>query len=283
MAETVVSDTVEAFLDSEYELTDEQIRSLHEESWAFLPGLLSAETVEAVRSHLANLPMRETKASDSFFAINPVAGEAGHAAQNKSHDGMAWRDPFFMRTGTSRRLAGTAVRLMKQKGALFAQDMSFYKPSGAQKTWYHQDYPSWPFDRKGTVTFWIALVDIAADMGPLNYIERSHLGGPLGRYGSGQDIRDDWTWLQDLPLGGAKSLRAGDAQAHWDMTVHGAAENTGAHDREAYALRYIPTAMVHTGVGHQHYDRLGMSGGARFRDNSEFPLVDENGLVTRPE
>ncbi|OLT23118.1 hypothetical protein BJF78_06995 [Pseudonocardia sp. CNS-139] len=240
-----------AFLDSAYTVPDAEIANLHEHGWARLPGLLNAEVVAELRRRLADEPLRPLDALGKSYRKlggNTAADTDSEPVKfldheldskhNQNHEGMAWRNPFFRRVGTSRRVAGAAVQLMRRDRAVFIQDISFFKPGGGgSPTAMHQDYASWPFDRKGAITIWIALVDVSEDMGPLAYLEDSHREGPLGLAGK-LDIRSTYPHLADAKVVAGRALKAGDAQVHWDLTVHGAGPNATDVVREAYLTRF---------------------------------------------
>ena len=128
-------------LDTPYPITDRQVRSLHEDSWASLPGLLDTETATELRDALLAAEPRTTISGPTKPAADPNA--------LLSHEGVAWRDPFVRSVATSRRLSSAVVALLEQVDALFCQDISFFKPEGATPIPYHQDYSYWPFDRRG--------------------------------------------------------------------------------------------------------------------------------------
>jgi hypothetical protein len=267
-------------LSVDYEITEAQISSLHEHSWARLPGLLSSDVVEEIRQRLAFTPQRPKGAVSKSFGKTDTPPEDAPDMQstNISHDSMAWHDDFFGAVATSRRVAGTAVRLMKQPSALLAQDASFIKPPGGTPSHLHQDFSYFPLDRRGEVSLWIALVDMSEEMGPLHYLEYSHLDGPLG-IDDGTDIRETYPELKDRRIVGGGPLKAGDAQAHWDLTIHGADPNRTETSREAYVVRYMRIDTVYTGIGHPHYDKFKMNPGALFADSGQYPLVGPGGLI----
>jgi ectoine hydroxylase-related dioxygenase (phytanoyl-CoA dioxygenase family) len=255
-------------LDAEYPLTDEQVESLHADGWARLPGLLGTEAVDAIRTHLETQELRP----------GSVGLGKGTKNSNINHQGMAWRDSFFHDVATSRRIAGTAVRLMRQPTALLAQDITFIKPAEGAPTNPHQDYSYKPADRWGEVAIWIALVDVSPDMGPLYYLKGSHKEGPLGLH-HGLDIRDQYPHLFDYEIVGGRALKAGDAQAHWDLTVHGAVPNTTDRAREAYVPRYMRADTCYTGLSYGFYDAMSLTPGTRYADSGNFPLVGSEGLI----
>ncbi len=259
-------------LDVPYPVTEEQVRMLHRDSWASLPGLLDRATATRLRDALLAAEPRTTISGPTKPAADPTA--------LLSHEGVAWRDPFVRSVATSRRLSSAVVALLEQPDALFCQDISFFKPEGASAIPYHQDYSYWPFDRKGCVTLWIALVDLTPEMGPLRYLKGSHHEGPLGLIEQ-RDIRDAYPHLRDREVVGGKAMQAGDAQAHWELTLHGSGRNKGPGRREAVAFRYIRSDTIYIGLTHPHYDQFGLEPGQRFVDCDAFPHLDADGEVGR--
>lgn len=258
-------------LDVAYPVTDEQVRSIQEDSWAWLPGLLSAE--EAAR-------LRETLLSSeqSVYLSGPL-GKKVDPTQMLKHEGVAWRNEYVWNVATSRRLSSAIVGLMQRPEAVFTHDISFFKPAGANETRMHQDYSFWPYDRKGCLTLWIALSDIDAEMSPLKYLRGTHTEGPLGAY----DFLDGNPQLQDREVVGAPALKAGDAQAHWDLTVHGAGPNNGSRQRDATAFRYHRSDVAYTGLKHPHFDDYELTPGVRFVDSGSFPRINADGLVSHTD
>jgi hypothetical protein len=255
-------------LEDDYGVTTEQVVHFYEKGWVSLPRLLNKEAVETLRGRLATAETRSQKRGPS----------GGPASPNINHDEMAWRDPVFHDVATSRRMASAATALMKQDAVLFVEDVSFFKPAHGSASRFHQDFSYWPFDRKGAITVWIALVDMSEDMGPLRYLEGSHLEGPLG-FDDGGDIRETYPQLRDRRVGGGEPLSAGDAQVHWDLTIHGAGPNDTDDVREAYTLRYIRTDTVYTGLSHPHFDSFQLNAGRPFSESSAFALVGAAGGV----
>lgn len=262
-------------LDAEYLVTNEQLSSLYEQSWCFLPGLLNEEAVAALRARYRTSKAREYPGGDVQYGPNSAQLEFGED-DLVMHEGLAWSDPFMRELATSPRLGDLVLTLMKQPSAVLVHDMSFMKTPGAIPIPFHQDHSYHPHDRAGCLSFWIALVDIEENMGPLRYIEGSHLDGPLG-YIDDADVRDVYPQLKDRKIvHGPTPIRAGDAQAHWNLTVHGSGPNDGDRTREAVALRYVRPDMVYTGLHHPHYDKFNLSPMVKFRDVEAFPRIERS-------
>jgi hypothetical protein len=265
-------------LDVPMEVTDDQVRSLHESGWTRLPALLTQEAIDALRKELQGLAFQTGPAQDH---ANYLPGRQPAAA---SQHGPAWKNQFVRTIGSSPRLGGVAVKLMNVPEVLFVHDITFFKAPGANPefgsgpTVFHQDLPFLPFDRTGGITIWIALVDMTEDMGALQYVDRSHMEGPLGR-SLDLDIRETYPYLYDRPVAGGGSLRAGDAQAHWDLTLHGAPANISNRTREAYAVRYVRTDTIYTGTGHAHFDHYHPAVGKRLAESEHFIRIGSSGAT----
>lgn len=271
-------DSVGLGFDETYDVSEEQVRFFREHGWVRLPGLLSRKATQAIRVPLAELDFRPPPDPNGAVFLKGARVDDYAAKAMQKHEGLAWKYPFFRELGTSRLIAGACVKLMDVPEALLVQDSSYFKPAFGGETSFHQDFPFLPFDRTGSLTIWIALIDIAPDMGPLRYLEGSHRLGPLGRF-MGADPRDDYAQLRDCPVAAGEFMRAGDAQVHWDLTMHGAAPNRSDQAREAYAMRFIRSDTIYTGAPHPHFDNLGIKGGSPFTDCPGLFRVNANGLV----
>lgn len=255
-------------LDTPYPISAAQIDCLHQNGWAPLPSLLSRQEAHKIRDLYLSSKQR-THLSDG----RPV--DSRNVIQ---HQSIVNGNSYLHGVVTSRRLSSAMVALMKQPQALYVQDISFFRPIGSQGEAYHQDFSYWPLDRKGDLSIWIALDDMDDEMGVLRYLEGSHREGPLGLIDK-DDIRDVYPQLRDLNVGGGKALKAGDAQVHWGLTVHGSGPNEGHHRRDALALRYNRTDVVYTGRPHPHFDKLNLPYGKRIVDSGHFPVVGPDGLI----
>ncbi|GAA1515604.1 phytanoyl-CoA dioxygenase family protein [Nocardioides humi] len=254
-------------LDEDYPLSGAQVEALQEVGWVLLPGLLDTTTCGVLLDEL-----RGQEHTDSIFK---------HAEQTavRKRESLGWKSSLFRRLATSRRVAGVAARLMRLPEVVFTQDMTFAKGPGGEPTQYHQDFPFSPYDRSGAINLWVALVDVTEAMGPLSYLEGSHRLGSLGRFAD-EDVTDTYPELLELPVGGGRAVRAGDALVHLDLTVHGAAANTSDRVREAYACRYARPDTIYTGTRNHHFDSLGITPYDPLGASPHFPHVGREGLIS---
>jgi hypothetical protein len=255
-----------------YPVTDGQVEHFHEHGWVRLPRLLGPETVSRILHELdAGAELVKPTATEKWMT------QSAYSQVLRSHDGMAWKQPFFHELGTSTRLTSAALRLMRQDEGLFIHDMSFFKPgTEGLPTPFHQDFPHWPFDRAAAITIWVALTDLASETGTLRFLGGSHREPPLGRFSRavGDDMRNAYPHLAEkYPVEAGEGLEAGDATVHMDLTIHGSGPNTTDDTRAAYTARYMPLDVLYTGSPHRHFDRFGLTPGAPFADAEAIPRI----------
>lgn len=114
-------------------------------------------------------------------------------------------------------------------------------------TLYHQDFPGNPVDRSSFLTVWIALHDMPAEQGVMQFYNRSHTLGVFGQvFADGVDLRKRCPELKDEDLSPPFDLRAGDATVHHSLTVHGAPPNRTADMRWAYNILYMDARARYT-------------------------------------
>jgi hypothetical protein len=146
---------------------------------------------------------------------------------------------------------------------------------GNKKTDYHQDWPSWSFDRTGGMTFWVALTDIGPEAGTMSFVSGSHRRGPLANFRThvGRDLTDVYPeLLSDLSSSENMSYRAGDATVHADLCVHCAGENLTRNPRWAYILSCIPGDACWNGAPPEGYSAEGLTKFAPL-DDARFPFI----------
>ncbi len=170
-------------------------------------------------------------------------------------------------------------------------DETFFKPPGSVPCIWHQDLPHFPMDRRGLMTFWVAIDDITPEMGPVRYLPGSHKLGPLGRamnsdsrlpfeeliktYRGLKDRPDEYLYEGDLDEVGeitSFSLRAGEAVIHDGLTLHGSQTNGSDRTRRGWACVYFPADTQYTGMPRLEADGLGLVPFQPF-DHPRFPIV----------
>jgi ectoine hydroxylase-related dioxygenase (phytanoyl-CoA dioxygenase family) len=151
-------------------------------------------------------------------------------------------------------------------GARLAQDQVWAKPPGAPPLVFHRDSPYFMFTPNNVVTIWLALDDMDAELGPLEYVRGSHKWGQLdGRDGSanqafyesngglsllkasaakeGIDLNNS----SDLDIVSMAGLGAGGLSIHDGLTWHGSGRNQSRkRPRRGLGLHFVPAHVRFT-------------------------------------
>jgi hypothetical protein len=84
-------------------------------------------------------------------------------------------DAAFRQFACSMALGKVVAELAGWKdGARLAQDQVWAKPPGAPPLVFHRDAPYFMFEPAHVITVWLALDDMDAELGPLEYVRGSH-------------------------------------------------------------------------------------------------------------
>jgi len=222
-------------LSSDYPLTPEAIAQFQRDGHICLRGLVDAAEI----APYATL-FREAVAERSR-AVKPMAerdtyGKAFLQIMN------LWReDERLKRFVFARRFAKVAAGLLGVSGVRLYHDQALYKEGHGGITPWHQDQHYWPLDTDHTVTLWMPLIDITADMGVMNFASGSHTLGYLGDMPISDDSEQEWSRLiaeKGFQVGNHGDMRAGDATFHYGWTLHGATANATPKTRDVMTIIY---------------------------------------------
>lgn len=126
----------------------------------------------------------------------------------------------------------------------------FVKPPRSQRhVGWHQDVKYWGFDRPDlVVTAWIALTDVTADSGPVEYIPKSHLLPVLPHVktkdeGNTLYYRQKISSRVDERSAVQATMSAGEASVHHSKVVHRSKVNTSGRPRVGLAVRYVSSTV----------------------------------------
>ena len=127
------------------------------------------------------------------------------------------RDEAVRRFVLARRFAKVAAGLMGASGVRIYHDQALYKEPGGGHTPWHQDEYYWPLDTDNTITMWMPLTDITAEMGTLIFASHSGEQGYLGKIPiSDESERHFQRYVEEqgYPLVTNGDMTAGDASFH---------------------------------------------------------------------
>lgn len=259
-------------LDTEYPLSAEQIASYRKNGWLLIEGLLDRATTEAIRLAAQRTADAGVQPAQSYY------NDQGFQRVHSIIDEPLLSDPTLNTLPTTRRF-GSLARSLIGRDTRFYRDCTFAKPPQREQgvaTGWHQDLCYWPFDRKGALTIWIALVDVPAIAGSMRFINGSHQWGPLGRaeYSPDKHVLQQYPEIQftEADVSPPLDLKAGSATVHDGLTMHSAPPNSADFVRWAYALSYMPADTWYTGTPTKICDPLGLKVSAPF-DHPKFPRV----------
>ncbi len=145
----------------------------------------------------------------------------------------------------SPRLAGIAARLMEVDGVRLYHDQALYKEAKGGHTPWHCDQVYWPMASDKTVTLWMPLQAVSAEMGPLGFAARSHtMDGDEGRDLTISDESEAVIGekMADYPFFDAP-FDVGEVSFHAGWTYHKAGPNLTDQTRAAFTIIYMDADM----------------------------------------
>lgn len=225
-----------AELDAPVRLAGDEAEGFARDGHACLRGLLSPAVVAGLA------PAVQQAAAARTGAVVPLDerdtyGRAFLQAAN------VWRlDDDVRRLVCSRRLASAAAALLGVDGVRLYHDQVLTKEAGGGITPWHQDQRYWPLETDATVTVWLPLGPVAAEVGSMTFASGSHLLGDL----RGPVISDESEAAfaaavreRRLELASYGALELGDATFHAGWTLHRAGANPTAGDRPVLTVIYF--------------------------------------------
>ncbi|MEM8650335.1 MAG: phytanoyl-CoA dioxygenase family protein [Pseudomonadota bacterium] len=261
-------------------LTEEEIKTYHEDGIVCLRQFFDLESVEMLR----NVVDRDM--------INP-----GPMALDVTRDGkgkffgntFVWKhyeelDDFIHNSPAGDIVAGI---LQSSKVNLIFDQFLVKEPGTTTPTLWHHDQTYWPIAGDQVCTMWLALDPVTKENGAVEYVCGSHRWGQRFKAVS---FKDDNLYKEDLPpvpdIDAMRDqykivqfeLEPGDCTLHHGLTVHGAPGNSSLSQiRRAYVTRWggdDVTYYPRPNLQPMLYDPEIPEGGPI--DCSLFPVVREN-------
>lgn len=223
-------------LDAPYALTEEQLSSYARNGHIFLPSVASAAEVAAYRPVIND-------AADRFNTEKrPLAERDTYGKAFLQIMNLWTRDEAVARFTLAQRFARIAAQLMGVDGVRIYHDQALFKEPGGGLTPWHQDQHYWPIDTDKTITMWMPLVDVPAEVGSMTFANGSQTSGYLGDLPISDD--SDKMIIELIKERGftTKShggMRAGDATFHAGWTLHSAPGNPTPNVREVMTVIYF--------------------------------------------
>jgi len=138
--------------------------------------------------------------------------------------------------------ARVAADLLGVEGVRIYHDQALYKEPGGGITPWHQDEYYWPLDTDNTLTMWMPLMDITADMGSLVFASGSGSEGYLGELpisDESEAVFRQFVSDRGYRLAPNGAMAAGDASFHNGWVLHTAPGNRTPQMREVMTVIYF--------------------------------------------
>ena len=160
--------SIEQFLQTNYELSKEQIESYQTNRFIKLKEVLNEETLGFFNKKIS-------ARVDKMNTVTTSLEERGTYGKAFLQLFNLWcEDEIVKELIFSKRLAKIATDLMQVDGVKIYHDQALFKEGGGGITPWHADQYYWPLETDKTVTAWIPLQAIPLENGPLEFSAGSH-------------------------------------------------------------------------------------------------------------
>lgn len=227
-------------IDREYPLPTDAISRFREQGFVHLKHVLPADALAhygaaitrlTVELNTQTLPLEERSTYDRAFL---------QVMNLWRHDDSA--RAFVM----GKTLARIAAQLLEVDGVRLYHDQSLYKEPGGGITPAHADQYYWPLATDRTVTAWVPLQPVPAEMGPLAFFAGSH------RSALGRDLpisdESERRITQEMEAQGYpvidEAFDLGDVTFHGGWVFHRAGPNVSVAPRSVMTMIYMDRDMT---------------------------------------
>ncbi len=268
-----VPDEILPELDERYELSQAQLERYREQGFIRLEDVLSAQLLARYEAEITRCVrdysiagFLEQVARDCGTEVAEAVG-AGRANEKTRPQPDTYRRAFTQRINLwrrsslietlvrSKRLAGIAAELMGVDGVRLYHDQALYKEAHGGHTPWHADQFYWPLSNDNTITAWIPLQAVPANMGPLCFAVGSHV--TVRDTARNLAISDASEALLAAQLETAETDEApfalGEVSFHSGWTCHRAGPNTTDSVRAAFTIIYMDQHMRMIEPAHRNH------------------------------
>jgi len=228
-------------LDSGYKLIQNQIDSFQEKGWIFLPGLCPKKELKAYADLIRETASAHNKESRPLEQRDTY-GKAFLQTMN------LWRlDQNIAQFTLSKRFGQVAAKLLGVEKVRLYHDQALFKEAGGGPTPWHQDGYYWPIDQTQTVTMWMPLVDIPAQIGTMSFASGSQLKGLVSKELAISDKSEiafeAYVKGHGFTVETAGEMKAGGATFHSGLTLHKAPGNPTEKSRDVMTIIYYADGL----------------------------------------
>jgi ectoine hydroxylase-related dioxygenase (phytanoyl-CoA dioxygenase family) len=264
-------------------IPQELIDSFREEGFVVFPNVASTKAVDALNDRLEDVlrghydrDNKPDKTPKLLKSEKPRKAETAEISSNKTKKkkpagpigfsgnlqnvkvlqiiNIHKADSLFRKLETNVHLGQVVAELAGWKhGARLAQDQIWAKPPGAPPLVFHRDSPYFMFEPSDVVTVWFALDDMDPELGPLEYVRKSHLWGD-GRVGSSSQFfqanvkkllysaaEREGIDPEQLDFVSMAGLKGGGMSIHHGKVWHGSSKNNSKNrPRRGLGMHFVP-------------------------------------------
>lgn len=236
-----------SILDTPYHLSARQITQFQADGHICLRNILSKHELEPYKT---NIYQTVKSATENHLDLNQrdTYGKAFLQVMN------VWTlDEQIKLFVMAKRFAKIAADLMGVDGVRIYHDQALYKEPGGGHTPWHQDQTYWPLDTSNTITMWMPLVDITAEVGSMTFASGSHKLGYISKLAISDESHKtlgDYIKAKQIPTVSHGAMKAGDATFHYGWTLHSAPSNPTDQLREVMTIIFMADGTKVTEIDH---------------------------------
>lgn len=224
-------------------ITEQEIQTFEEDGIVCLRQMFSTDWVQKMRE-AAEAGMAVP--GDLHAELSTERGDTGRFF----HDTFIWQRNNICRSFVFNSPASRIAKQMMRSNKIniFFDQWLIKEPGTSTKTPWHHDMTYWPIDGSQICTIWLALDDVRAETGAVEYIKGSHKWGQKFRpasFGENNQYTENIPEVPDIETARDRydiaqfELSPGDCTVHHGLIVHAAPGNkTAAVRRRAHTSRW---------------------------------------------
>lgn len=223
-------------LQQDYGLLAEQIDEYRKNGHILLRGVMPPEELDSYRTAIEAVVHRRNR------ELRPLAERDTYGKAFLQITNLWQDDDTVRRFVLARRFAHIAAELMGVAGVRIYHDQALFKEPGGGFTPWHQDQTYWPLATDRTITMWMPLVDIPAEVGSMTFVSGTQQHGWITKdviSDNSQTFFEQYIALRGLEQVTHGAMKAGDATFHGGWTLHSAPGNPTDRMREVMTVIYM--------------------------------------------
>ena len=224
-------------LDSLYDVGAKAIKDYRRDGHVVLRGVCSPDEIDAYGPVIKDAAFRYNRET------RPLEERGTYGKAFLQVPNIWTKDDAVARFVLAKRFAKIAADLLEVDSVRLYHDQALFKEAGGGRTPWHQDMYYWPLDTDRTITMWMPLVEVTAEIGSMSFASGSQKLGFLGEYAiSDESERAFAEMLEDkeLEVDTHGALAAGDATFHDGWILHAAPPNPTGTLRAVMTIIYFP-------------------------------------------